>query len=294
MVTMRSLQCFIAIIDTGSISNAARQLYASQSAVSHQLTQLEKEVGATLLIRTARGVRLTAPGRAALPFARNALQHADSVVAAAKLAAHSAGGVLRIGCAQSLVSVLAPIIQRWHVWLPDVSVILRESIAVAELHKLLDDDDVDMVFMPGPGPDRFTSVVAMQEEFVVVAAADSWLADRTAVRFDDLDANPFVHFDSSNGLGADIDGALAKHRVHPLVVTRTAVTGAAAQLAAAGLGTAIVPLSALSPGYTGIVRSLDPPWVRDLVVLTPLDGDALAKRFLDDLRTERIQDSRES
>jgi DNA-binding transcriptional LysR family regulator len=291
---MRALQCFIAIVDTGSISDAARQLYASQSAVSHQLTQLEREVGATLLIRTTRGVRLTTPGRAALPFARNALHYADSVVAAAKQAAHSAGGVLRIGCAQSLTSVLAPVIQRWHLQSPDVSVILRESTTVAELHKLLDDDEVDMVFMPGPGPDRFASVVAMQEEFVVVAAADSWLADRTAVRFEDLDARPFVNFGSSNGLSAAVDGALAQHRAKPLVVTRTAVTGAAAQLAAAGLGTAIVPLSALSPGYTGVVRSLDPPWVRDLVVLTPIDGDALAKRFSDDLRTEPIQDPRRS
>jgi DNA-binding transcriptional LysR family regulator len=291
---MRALQCFIAIVDTGSISDAARQLYASQSAVSHQLTQLEREVGAALLIRTARGVRLTAAGRAALPFARDTLERADGVVAAAKLAAQSAGGVLRIGCAQSLVSVLAPVIQRWHLRSPDVSVILRESIAVAELHKLLDDDDVDMVFMPGPGPDRFASVLAMQEEFVVVSAADSWLADRTAVTFDDLDAKPFVHFDSSNGLSVAVDGALAQHRVQPLVVTRTAATGAAAQLAAAGLGTAIVPLSALSPGYTGVVRSLDPPWVRDLVVLTPVDSDALAKRFIDDLRTEPIQDPRQS
>jgi DNA-binding transcriptional LysR family regulator len=216
------------------------------------------------------------------------------VIAAAELAARSAGGVLRIGCAQSLVSVLAPVIQRWHVRSPDVSVILRESIAVAELHKLLDDDDVDMVFMPGPGPERFASVVAMQEEFVVVGSADSWLADRAVVRFDDLHAKPFVHFDSSNGLSAAVDGALAKHRVQPLVVTRTAVTSTAAQLAAAGLGTAIVPLSALGPGYPGVVRSLDPPWVRDLVVLTPTDGDALAKRFSGDLRSEPIQDPRAS
>ncbi|MEA9985760.1 LysR family transcriptional regulator [Subtercola sp. RTI3] len=291
---MRALQCFVAIVDTGSISDAARQLYASQSAVSHQLAQLEREVGATLLIRTARGVRLTAAGRAAVPFARNALQSAESVVAAANLAAHSFGGVLRIGCAQSLVSVLAPVIQRWHVRWPDVSVILRESIAVAELHKFLDDDDVDMVFMPGPSPDRFASVVAMQEEFVVVAAADSWLVDRTAVTFDDLDAKPFVDFDSSNGLSVVVDGALSEHGVQPLVVTRTAVTSAAAQLAAAGLGVAIVPLSALNSGNTGAVRSLDPPWVRDLVVLTPIDGDALAQRFLEDLRTEPIQDPRRS
>jgi DNA-binding transcriptional LysR family regulator len=291
---MRALQCFVAIVDTGSISDAARQLYASQSAVSHQLTQLERNVGAALLIRTARGVRLTVAGRAALPFARDALQRADSVVAAAKLATHSAGGVLRIGCAQSLISVLAPVIQRWHMRTPEVSVMLRESIVAVELHKLLDDDEVDMVFMPGPGPDRFASVIAMQEEFVVVAAADSWLADRTEVRFEDLDAKPFVNFDSSNGLSAAVDGALAQHRVQPLIVTRTAVTGAAAQLAAAGLGTAIVPLSALSSGYTGVVRSLDPPWVRNLVVLTPIGGDALATRFLDDLRTEPIQDPRGS
>jgi DNA-binding transcriptional LysR family regulator len=63
------------------------------------------------------------------------------------------------------------------------------------------------------------------------------------------------------------------------------VTAAAPQLAAAGLGIAVCPVSAVSAGFPGAVRSFAPRWIRQLAAVTPDAPDPLAARFINDLRT---------
>jgi DNA-binding transcriptional LysR family regulator len=70
---------------------------------------------------------------------------------------------------------------------------------------------------------------------------------------------------------------------------RTAVTTAAPQLAAAGLGIAVTPVSAVSAGFPGAVRSFEPRWVRQLVAVTCAEPDLLAARFIGDLRAHGVQ-----
>lgn len=60
---LKALQYFVAVAREGSITQAASQLYVSQPALSQQLKELERELGAQLLVRTARGVELTEAGR---------------------------------------------------------------------------------------------------------------------------------------------------------------------------------------------------------------------------------------
>jgi DNA-binding transcriptional LysR family regulator len=70
---------------------------------------------------------------------------------------------------------------------------------------------------------------------------------------------------------------------------RTAVTSAAPQLAAAGLGVAVCPVSAVSAGFPGAVRSFSPRWVRQLAAVTAAEPDPLAARFIRDLRTRGLR-----
>jgi DNA-binding transcriptional LysR family regulator len=70
---------------------------------------------------------------------------------------------------------------------------------------------------------------------------------------------------------------------------RTSVTAAAPQLAAAGLGVAVCPVSAISAGFPGAVRSFSPHWVRQLVAVTPTTLDPLAARFIANMRRHGVQ-----
>jgi molybdate transport repressor ModE-like protein len=67
------LRTFVAICDSGSFTNAAREVNLTQSAVSLHVKRLEDQVGARLIVRKARGIRLTEQGEVLLSYARRIL-----------------------------------------------------------------------------------------------------------------------------------------------------------------------------------------------------------------------------
>ncbi|MFL5997282.1 MAG: LysR family transcriptional regulator [Streptomyces sp.] len=289
MASLRALECLVAVADSGSVTQAARLLHSSQPAVSHQLAALERETGTILLRREPRGVKLTPAGRAAVADARRAIEAAASAVRSARAAGEATGGSLRLACAQSLISVLAPVIREWHHRHPEVTITLRESTSAEELHGFIDGDEADVVLMPFPVPDRFTATAVADEEIVLAAPTDHPIARKPVVSVQDLDGVRLVHFAPENGLSTWLDRSLTKAGVRPEPVMRTAVTVAAPQLAAAGLGVAVCPVSAISPGFPGAVRSFSPRWVRQLVAVTPATLDPLAARFIANMRRRGVQ-----
>jgi LysR family hca operon transcriptional activator len=85
----------MAVAETGSLTSAAeRRLHTSQPSLSRQIRELEDQVGVELLSRGARGVELTAAGRAFIDHARLALIQVDAAVEAARRAAQRANGSL--------------------------------------------------------------------------------------------------------------------------------------------------------------------------------------------------------
>ncbi|MFJ3219562.1 LysR family transcriptional regulator [Kitasatospora sp. NPDC086801] len=97
---LRQLQYFVTVAQQGSFTRAAELLHLTQPGVSAQIRQLEKELGHRLLDRGGRGVRLTPVGEAVLPHARAALASA----AAARQTAQDFGGLRRGHVRLGLVS----------------------------------------------------------------------------------------------------------------------------------------------------------------------------------------------
>ncbi|MFS8201748.1 LysR substrate-binding domain-containing protein [Streptomyces sp. CWNU-52B] len=290
MTSLRALECLVAVADSGSITQAALLLHSSQPAVSHQIAVLERETRTTLLRREPRGVKLTPAGRAAVADARRAIEAAAAAVRSARAAGQAAGGVLRLACAQSLtVTLLAPVMRQWHRRRPEVAITLRESTSMDEILGFLDSDEVDVVLMSAPPPGRFTVTPVAEEEIVLAAPTGHPLAEQPTVGIEDLEGVPLVHFAADNGLSVWLDQSLARAGVHPETVMRTSVTAAAPQLAAAGLGVAVCPVSALSDGFPGAVRSFSPRWARQLVAVTPTEPDPLTARFIADLRGHGVR-----
>src|SRR5437870_4394572 len=88
---LRHLRYFIAVAEEGSVTLAAeRRLHTAQPSLSRQIRDLELEIGAQLLIRSARGIELTAAGRAFLDHARLALSQVEAAGEAARRAASPA------------------------------------------------------------------------------------------------------------------------------------------------------------------------------------------------------------
>jgi LysR family transcriptional regulator, hca operon transcriptional activator len=116
---LRHLRYFIAVADTGSLTEAAeRRLHTSQPSLSRQIRDLEYQVGAELLSRSVHGVELTAAGKAFLDHARLALAQVDAAVEAARRATQPARKTFAIG------------FQTGHEmnWLPRATHVLREEL----------------------------------------------------------------------------------------------------------------------------------------------------------------------
>jgi DNA-binding transcriptional LysR family regulator len=243
-----------------------------------------------LLHRLPRGVVLTPAGRAAVVHARVALAAAASSVRAARSTVEGRSGSLRLACAQSLtVGLVAPVVRDWHERRPEVSVVLHEAVVMGDALGLLERDEVDLVLVPGPVPDAWTVTDLVEEEVVLSAATDHPWAERSVVRLTDLDGCALVHFATDNSLSAWLDQSLARAGVQPVPVVRTSVTSTAPQLAAAGLGVAVTPLSAVGDGFPGVVRPFEPRWTRRLVAVTAAEPDPLVARFVADVRRRGLR-----
>jgi len=77
MLSMRALECLVAIIEKGSLTRASSVQHISQPALSHQIAAIERELGTPVIERLPRGIRPTAAGLAAVAEARIALTAAD-------------------------------------------------------------------------------------------------------------------------------------------------------------------------------------------------------------------------
>jgi DNA-binding transcriptional LysR family regulator len=290
MATLRALECFVAVVEFGSVTEAAARLHMSQPALSHQIVALERELGTPVVERLPRGVRPTVAGRAVVADARAAVAAAERVVATGRAVATGAGGQLRIGCAESMTAgLLAPVLRGWHRRRPDVHLALTEVTSADALAELVSSGQADIGI--GPMPSRWdgpVSLVGQEEVVVAMATAAAGAAATGPMTFAEVAERPAVGYHPDNGLGGWLDEIAAQHGVTLAAVTRTRQASTAAQLAAAGLGVALVPTTALPSSFPGAVRPLEPPLTRAVVVLLANPSDPLAQRFDADVRRRGV------
>jgi DNA-binding transcriptional LysR family regulator len=294
MISMRALECLVTIVDQGSLTQAAAVLHMSQPALSHQIAGIERELGTPVIERLPRGIRPTAAGLAAAAEARIALTAAERAVLAGKRVAAGTGGRIRIACAETMTAwVLVPVLRSWRRRFPDVELDLKEYTSADRMLDVLISGGTDIAV--GPRPTRTDEHIEMlgREEIVVVASSEHRFAGLAAVPLAELAAEPLVHYNPDNGFGVWVDQFAAKRGVAlPQPALRTGSPRTAAQLAAAGLGATIVPFSALTPLPGATIRSLDPPALRDLIVIVAAAHDDLLRRFVSDLKRRGLPDSR--
>ncbi len=191
----RRLRYFVAVAKHGSFSRAAEALNVAQSAVSRHVGELEDSLGASLLDRTARGIRLTLVGRVLFDDARQILAQLDLAFDHARLAAVGSIGQLTIGL-NELAMRYPPVVEgiadfaRSH---PGVDLQLRSMASIDQVAELRD-RRIDAGFMI----ERSTAVLeidhvhVVKDRFVAAMAQDHPLAASASVSLSDLDAVPCV------------------------------------------------------------------------------------------------------
>lgn len=212
---LRHLRYFIAVAETGSLTIAAeRRLHTSQPSLSRQIRDLEDQVGAELFSRSARGVELTAAGKAFLDHAKLVLTQVDAAIEAARRAAQPAKQRFALGFLTG---------QEMQ-WLPKAMSILREELPTVDvtvssdyspdLAEGLARGKLDLAFLRSePGFDLAYHAVS-REPLVVLMPSDHPLALRESVRAQDLIGEKFIAMgNKAKVLRAAIDDYLQREGV---------------------------------------------------------------------------------
>jgi LysR family transcriptional regulator, hca operon transcriptional activator len=191
---LRHFRYFVAVAEEGSLTVAAeRRLHTAQPSLSRQIRDLEYEVGAQLMIRSARGIELTAAGRVFLDHARLALAQVEAGGEAARRAAQPAKPSF----------VLGFLTGQEMAWLPEAIRLLRDELPNLEitissqyspdLAAALVRGTLDVAFLrrEARATDLMFKVVAT-EPFVVVLPSDHRLASYEAINPHDLVGETFI------------------------------------------------------------------------------------------------------
>lgn len=108
MIDIKKIQAFLCAADTSSLSEAAKQVHLTQPAVSHQIKQLEQELGVKLFFRSNIGLKLTEAGELLLPWARRLLHDMDDLKDMMSSTQDVFAGELRIMCSTSVGKYILP------------------------------------------------------------------------------------------------------------------------------------------------------------------------------------------
>jgi DNA-binding transcriptional LysR family regulator len=207
-VELRHFRSFVTVAEERSIGRAATRLYITQPALSRQMQQLEREIGAQLFVRVPHGVELTDAGRELLDKARVAIEAAEDALAVGK--PEQPHGRLLLGM------TLAGRRQRWFALaqafverFPAVDVELREALSEHLQRQVLERElDGAVVLVPNRLP-GLTYAHVVDERVAVWLHQSHPLASRSELTLADLDGQPVLLIGGAGGRGSGFNAAIA-------------------------------------------------------------------------------------
>lgn len=271
----------MAVAEEASFTLAARRLRIAQPSLSQQVLALERDLGAKLLERTSRGVRLTAAGREFLPEARAMLAASQRARLAVRQTEALEGGELEIATVRSLaVGVLPQLIGRFRSRHPGVRIWLREFSHRERLNDAVLSGLSDLAVGPRPTVWSGPLVGLGWEEFVVIVPPSDPVAERTgALNLRQLSEREWILYEPGHGLDDVVVFACAQAGFTPRAAMRTGQAEAAVRLAASGLGVAMVPINVVPEQLATISRRLRQPVTRELAAYTRTQFSPAAEAF---------------
>lgn len=259
--TLRQLQHFVAVADSGSISRAAELNHVSQAGMSLAVTELEKALGTRLLVRhKAKGVTLTSTGRRFVVEARALLHHAEALEST--VTGDELAGPLAIGCYTTLSAFWVPLITAGFA-APNPRLVLNiVEGAPAELQDQLVEGRLDAVLTHTlhVRPGLQTRVIREGRPYILLAA-DHPLAQRDKIRLTELADEDMVLLDIPSVRDNQLPN-LRHSGLEPKIAWRSTSFEAVRGMVARGLGyTVLVQRPAQNVSYEGLP-----------LVCVPIDG----------------------
>ncbi|AVT28812.1 LysR family transcriptional regulator [Plantactinospora sp. BC1] len=279
---LRQLEYLVAVAEEASFTRAAERVRISQSGVSAQIRQLERELGATLIDRSARTATLTAAGRVALEYARATLASA----AALRQTVGEVTGLIRgqltvgmiVGCT---VTPLFEALEAFHRAHPQVELTLLEDNSDRLVEGVRSAAiDLALIGTAEATPVGLNALTIVSERLVALVPPEHPLAAREKIGLADIAEHPVICMPEGTGIRTVFDRACVNRRVQPTIALQASAATTIVELAIRGLGVAILSES-MTDEYedrlTALrVRDVDIPALLALV-WKPTQSPALAR-----------------
>jgi DNA-binding transcriptional LysR family regulator len=239
---IRQLEYFVAVAEEASFTRAAERVHISQSGVSAQIQQLERELGATLIDRSGRTATLTAAGAAALERARAVLVSVTAVRQAVDDVTDLIRGRLVVGMVTACtVTPLFDALAAFHRAHPGVEVSLIEDNSDQLVERVRSGAmDLALIGAGGATPAGLDALTIISERLVAAVPAGHPLTERRRVTLADVSAYSIVCLPEGTGIRSVFDQACAAQGIKPDIALQASAPAAVADLAIRGLGVAIL------------------------------------------------------
>lgn len=244
---LRQLRYFVAIVDHGSLSRAARILHIVQPALTAQLHQLEEELEVQLLHRSAQGMQATDAGKIFYEHAQAILKQVHDAKSAVRQTTDKPSGTVALGIPQSASGALAfPLLKAVRAAYPDIVFQLTEELT-GNLTEQLASGRLNLAILFDDGQlGKFNTQALVEEEMMYITRTDSQFAcKRKSIRLEKALQVPLILPSIQHGVRPRIESVVQEQglRIEQVIdITSIAILKSALL---ADMGATILPVSPL-------------------------------------------------
>ncbi len=266
--TLKQLEYFVALAETGSFRSAAQRCGISQPSLSMQLAALERRLGQTLVERHRTGVILTTSGREAHERALAILEGTRLLVTRMTTQRDGMSGLVRLGASPTLGPyLLPPVLARLHADHPDLKTMIREGPPDALAEGLMR-GEFDLALLQLPLRAELTVQRLFREPLELVVAIDHPLATRGSASRADLAGETVLSLGPSFTLRRQVEELCAVLGAKVRGDYEGTSLDALRQMAGMGMGIAFLPAIYVRTAIKGQARD---------VTVVPLEGPRLLR-----------------
>lgn len=255
---IRHLRMVAAVAASGSVTRAASEVHLTQSAISHQLRDIEERLGTPLFFRVGKRMVPTAAGARVLATARRVLDDISAAEDEVRGLAANTSGVLRV-CAQCNTGYhwLPPLIDAFRRKHPRIDVSIAVECTMRPLEALLEGRlDLAIVTQDVRNPHLHVRPL-FEDEHAAIVAPDHPFASRKFVRPEDIASERLLLYSGSMEDSFTVQQILRPAGVEPARVSFVMLTEAILAMVKAGLGISVMQTWAVEPAIrAGDVRAI--------------------------------------
>lgn len=184
---IRQLNYFIKLAETLNFTTASRELFITQSTLSHQILQLEREIGQPLFVRNSHEVTLTEAGDLLLPLAKATVRCADACTSRMEELKNLMTGELNIGVTYSFGSIAAETLATFLRQYPHVKMNVMQATMATLMDRLLHHElDFVLAFKPSSAEPRIDSEELFHHKLAAIVNERHSLAKQKSVTLEEL------------------------------------------------------------------------------------------------------------